>query len=171
MSENKTNNQRTIQDYDNQIRVGMKNLSVLKEERKRDCDHKPCGQGKVIKLHDTNINVPNKRDLPDSTFICTRCERYFEGKAYTQEECDSVLYMITSIFEQIKLNARLNGEDHDFLMRGYDSADVIADIFTYYNKMTARLSEGNGNNRNNNNRGQSKGHFGAAKSLYGGRGY
>lgn len=169
MSENRNNNQNSVQKYDNQIKAGMRNLNAMKENRKRECNHKACGQGRILALYASNIDVPNKKDMPESTVICTRCERYFECEAYSADETDSGIYMFTSMAEQVKLNAQLSEEDKKSLEEYYAALDVINNFTTYYHNMVEKLSNGGGN-KNKGNR-QSKGHMGVTGSMFGGRGY
>lgn len=169
MSENRNNNQREVQNYEEKIRGTMRDLAAMKEGRKRTCNHKPNNNGRVIALHDSKINVPGKKDLPESTVICTRCEKYFESSSYTPDETDSGMYMFNSMAEQVKLNANLSDEDKDFLERYYQALDTVAQFTSYYHNMVEKLSNGD-NNKKKGNR-SSKGHMGLNSSMFGGRGF
>lgn len=170
MSENnRTNNQRDVQNYEDNIKKQMRDLSAMKEGRKRICNHKPNNQGRVMALHDSKINVPNKKDMPESTVICTRCEKYFESSSYTPDETDSGLYMFSSMAEQVKLNANLTEEDLNTLEQYYQALDTVANFTQYYHNMVEKLSNGEGNKKNKNR--ASKGHMGLNSQMFGGRGW
>lgn len=169
MSENKTNNQKEVQSYEDKIRGAMRDLSAMKEARRRKCNHKPNNQGRVIGLHDSKINVPNKKEMPESTVICTRCEKYFESSSYTPDETDSGLYMFASMAEQVKLNANLSEEDWEQLEAYYEALDTVSHFTTYYHNMVEKLSNGDGNRKKSNR--SSKGHMGISSNMFSGRGF
>ena len=170
MSENRNNNnQKEVQSYEEKIRGTMRDLATMKEGRRRTCNHKPNVNGRVIALHDSKINVPGKKDLPESTVICTRCESYFESSSYTADETDSGLYMFKSMAEQVKLNANLSDEDKEFLANYYAALDTVSQFSTYYLNMVEKLSNGDNNKRKGNR--SSKGHMGINSSMFGGRGF
>ena len=170
MSENRNNNnQREVQNFEERIRGAMRDVAVMKESRKRTCNHKPNNNGRVIALHDSKINVPGKKDLPESTVICSRCERYFESTSYEPSETASGLYMFQSMVEQVKLNANLSDEDKEFVDKCYQALDTLEQFMTYYHNMVDKLSNGD-NNKKKGNR-SSKGHMGLNSSMFGGRGF
>lgn len=163
------NNGNNNQSYEEQIKASRRNLSRIMEERKRTCNHKPNNHGQVISIHDSKINVPGKKDLPDSTVICTRCEKYFESGSYSGAEIDSGLYMFTSMAEQVKLNANLSDEDKATLEEYYDALDKVAGFTNYYLNMVEKLANGGGKNKNRPR--ATKGHIGVSTNMFGGRGY
>ena len=157
------------QNYEEQIKKGMKNLQMLQESRKRECTHKPSVGAKVIPIHESNKHVPNKKELPESTVICTRCDAYFEATSYSAKELESALYMLTSVAHQIKLNANLSEEDKAELEKYFEALDVVAGFVPYYTNMVDKLSNGGGNRKAKPR--VTKGHMGLDGASFGGRGY
>ena len=163
-------NNKNIDNYEEKIRQSRRDLIALQERRRRDHDHKPNHGGKLMPLHESKINVPGKRDLPDSTIICTKCEKYFEGNSYLPSETDSGLYMFGSMIEQIKLNAQLTEEDWDMINQCYDALDTLGSLATYYNDMVEKLANNSGNKKGKGG-GPKKGYMGINSSMFGGRNY
>lgn len=154
--------------FEVEIKKQMKDLNRLRETRKRKCEHKPRTNGQIVNIHDSKFNVPNKKELPETTVICTGCEKYFEGEAYYSSEIDSGLYMFTSMAEQVKVNANLSEEDKVTLESYYEALDTIAGFSTYYLNMVEKLS--NGNKHNGKKPRSQKGHMGVNSNMYN-RGY
>lgn len=156
------------QNYNDQIRQGMMNIAKLKEEHMRECDHKANNRGRVMGLHDSKVKYPGKDKMPDTTAVCTRCERVFESESYTKDETATMLYSLQSIAEQIKLNANLSKEDWDDIAKYYDSLDVVASMLTYYNNMVEKMAQGGGGKKQKTN---NKGHMGLSSDMFGGRSF
>lgn len=169
MSENKTNNQREVRNYENDIHSAIRNLTALKEKRKHECNHKACSQGKLIYLHDSNVNFPNKKEMPKSTVVCTRCEKVFEEEYYEDEEVESGIYMLESMAEQVKFISNLTKEDQDAIASYYDAIDTIKNFSVYYSNMVKKLRNGNDNKKSKNR--NTKGHMGINSGMFGGRGF
>lgn len=169
MSENNVKNQKEVQSYEEKIRGTMRDLAAMKEGRRRTCNHKPSNQGSVMSIHNSKINVPNKKELPNTTIICPRCEKYFESDTYKPDEIESGIYMFTSMAEQAKLLSNLTEGDKQSLEEYYQALDVISNFSLYYNNMVEKLGNGDGNNKKK--RHSSKGHMGINSQMFGGRGF
>lgn len=154
---------------EDEIRSQKRVYSQLIESRKRTCNHKPNNHGQLINVHDSKLNIPGKKDLPDSTLVCTRCEKHFDGGIFSAGEIDSALYMLTSMAEQVKYHSNLSEEDKSTLEEYYESLDRIGSFATYYLNMVEKLS--NGNNGKKAKARSSKGHMGVSSQMFNGRGY
>lgn len=160
-------NNNTMKSYEEQIKSNTRNLIMLKEQRKRDCKHKPSDNAHLIGIRESKANIPNKKDLPDSTVVCTKCEKYFESSSYTPDEIESGLYMFCSIPEQIKLNAQLSKEDESMIEEYYAALDTITNVCNFYNNMVEKLANGGGNKKRANR--SNKGHMGINSGMFSGR--
>lgn len=168
---NKNNqNQREVQNYEEQIKRSIHDLSAMREMRKRKCNHKPSKKYSIVELNKSGINVPNKKELKDSTVVCTRCEKYFENDPYTPSEIEGGLYMFNSMVEQVKVFSELKEEDFAAIDDYYAALDTIASFINYYNDMTNKLGNNN-KNKNNNNRAVNKGSIGLNNSMFNSRGF
>lgn len=164
-----SNKNKELQGYNDEVKSLTRQLMLSKEGKKRKCDHKPSNNGRIMGIHDSKIHVPQKNNLPETTVICTNCERFFESNAYLPEDGDAGIYMFTSMVEQVKLNAHLNEEDKKTIENVYDAIDTISSFLTYYNNMVDKLA--NGNNNNKRVKTHNKGHMGLNPNMFGGRGY
>lgn len=163
-------NKEATQNFEAEIKAAKKNLANFFAQRKRRCDHKPNNKGKIISVHDSKINIPNKKNLPETTAVCTKCEAYFESESIDERDIESAFYLVRSMIEQIKLNAHLSEEDWAVIENGYDAIDTLENnIAVYYVDMVEKLS--NGNNKKQGNKRTQKGHMGISNNMFNSRGY
>jgi hypothetical protein len=152
-------------DYSAQISQGMKTVQHLQEQHRRDCNHKPQGNRRVIPVQDWKGYLPDKDKLPESTAYCTGCGAVFEADSYKRDETSSGLYMFTSMLHQIKMVANLSDEDKQMIQKGFEALDTLAIVTTYYDNMVEKLGSNKGNKRNRSN---NKGHIGVDSGMFGG---
>lgn len=151
--------------YAAQISQGMKSVQHLQESHRRECNHKPQGNRRMIPVHQYNGYIPDKDKLPESTGYCTGCGAVFETDSYKRDETSSGIYMFTSMLHQIKLVANLSDEDKAMIQKGFEAVDTLSMVTTYYDNMVEKL----GSNKNNRrNRGGNKGHIGVDSGMFGG---
>ena len=135
------------------------------------CNHRFGGNGRHLEnVHTTNQFVRDRNLYSDSTVICPECTDIFETDAYTLKDLNSGIFMYQSMLSQIKLFSELDENDWEAIDNAYRALDTISSMFTYYNDMVQKLTNGNKNNRNNNN-GSSKGGVGVRSSMFGGKRY
>lgn len=152
-----------------QKKAAMQNLAQITEQQKREDDHKPGPNGRIIPLRDANVSFPGKDQMPETTVYCQTCGAVFESEAYTPEELQSGIYMFQSMLHQIKLNAKLSADDRENVMNTFAALDQVSTVVTYYNDMVKKMTKGSGGGRGNNSSG--KGHMGMSRGLMSGRGY
>ena len=143
-----------------QKKAAMQNLAQITEQQKREDDHKPGPNGRIIPLRDANVSFPGKDQMPETTVYCQTCGAVFESEAYTPEELQSGIYMFQSMLHQIKLNAKLSADDRENVMNTFAALD---------HDMVKKMTKGSGGGRGNNSSG--KGHMGMSRGLMSGRGY
>ena len=163
-------NQKTLAEIENDLISSKRSLMTFKEEMKRKCNHKPNNKGHVVNVHDSNIIFPGKKDLPETTVICTRCEKFFESCAYNPEELESAFYALESSIEQTKLNANLSDEDWEAIGEAYTSIDSLRRFVRYYNNMVNKLHTG-GNKKNRDGKAVTKGHIGVRQNMFNSKNY
>lgn len=151
------------QNYEEQIKSQIRDLNRLKEERRRKCEHK--GNHDLCSIENAKFNIPNKKDLPEGTVACNRCEKYFYGDAYTPADGDAGLYMFNSMVEQVKINANLTDEDRITIDNVYTSLDNLANFVSYYNSMVEKMSNGGGKQQNKPKH-SAKGHIGISPNMF-----
>lgn len=155
---------------DDELKSQERVYTHLIESRKRTCNHRASNKGQIIPVHRSKVNISGKDELPESTVICTRCNRYFERDSFKAEEIESALYMLTSMAEQVKLVSNLTEEDKVTLEEYYNSLDRIRGFETYYLNMIEKIGDGNGNSNKPKTK-YSKGHIGLNSNMFNGRGY
>lgn len=161
-------NEKSLAELEKDLVLSQKGITVTREQVKRKCNHKATNKGQVMELHPSNINVPGKKDYPNTTLICTRCQRCFEGQYYSSAQIDRALYTFQSAVEQVKLLSQLSDADWDAIEETYMALDKLEEFATYYNDMVNKLSNKN-NDGNRSNKSNTKGHIGFRKEMFDGR--
>lgn len=155
--------------FNAQKKAAMQNLAQITEAAKRECDHKPGPNGRIIPLRDANVSFPGKDQMPETTVYCQSCGVAFESEAYMPDELQSGVYMFQSMLHQIKLNAKLSEDDKENISSSFAALDQLTTVVNYYNDMVKKMSKGGGGNKGGG--GSNKGHMGMSRGLMNGRGY
>lgn len=147
-----------LRDTAKELESLKRNMLMLTEEKQHKCMHKPQTDGRVVEVHNSDVNIPKKDKYPESSVVCTNCYKIFEMNSFTVNQLDTCMFTLGSMIEQIKVLAALNDEDMEDIESGYTALEHLETLKNFYADIIKKLTSG-GNN-NNNRQKSSKGHIG-----------
>ena len=170
MSNNNNFNEKSLDELEKDMLSTETSLTNYQEQVKRKCNHKATNRGRLVRLLDTDIDVPERKNATEDTVICTRCERVFEKKMYSKTHLKKDLYDIKSAIEQTKFLSHFDDSDWQAVSDAYRALDKIERFMVYYNDMSKKLGNKDGG-KNRGNKPNSKGHLGVRPNMFNDRRY
>ena len=156
-------------DFKKELRDAERQTRLIELQMRQECTHRSSSgsERRLVYLKDSERYGNNPQILqryPASAVVCEGrdgCCAIFNADVYTAHDVSAMAFMMTSIFEQIKLMANLEQNEREELDTAMSMwTNDISGVLVFYKNMVNRLANNEKGNKNNNNRGSGKGKIG-----------
>lgn len=161
-------NNRNVRSTKSELEQIRRTFRKRQLEHQRSCEHHSDREYWFEPLSHSKNFRRGDESYPDSTFICTECNKIFDGASFTKEETSDAIWVIEGMLEQIKVMGNLDDEQLEETVAMISALDTIKNMESFYHDLDKKSDRDNRNRRRNG--GNHKSSIGVTQSMFNGAG-